>query len=185
MNDSTTNDQIVNAARAVREDLAEELAELAAMHAPTSRPGVALSTDGDPVLMITITPELGAALAQLLHARRRPIGDRLPARHLLALRAWVEGGSVVIEWKATHAIEVREVRCAKPCAIRAIEIVRPDATRRVVPMWIAGGELRTQLVPSIHVATGETIKVTLATPAELDPGTAWPGEADLFYEPIP
>lgn len=172
---STTNDdKITTAARAVRLELAEELAELATMRAPTSTPGVALSQQGDPVLLVTMTPELGAAVAALLRQRRQSDGGR--GRHLLALRSWIEGSAAVLEWRATHAIEIREVRCADPCSISKIEIVNPDGST-LGRVWITAPVP----MPRFHVLAGETIKITVANP--LDHIAA--GVVDLFYEPIP
>lgn len=172
---STTNDdKITTAARAVRLELTNELAELATIRAPTSTPGVALSQQqGDPVLLVTMTPELGAALVALLRQRR--LLDGGGGRHLLALRSWVEGSSGVLEWRTTHGIEIREVRCAPPCSISKIEILNVDGSTL--------GRVITALVPMprFQVLPGETIKITLANP--LDHIAA--GVVDLFYEPIP
>ena len=194
--DKSTEDQTARA-RGIREDLAAELEALAHPMTPTERgpsmPGVALSTVGPLLLLVTLTPELAAELACVLSLARlervrasthHQPQERAPnARHLLTLRRWIEpSAAVVLEWRATHAIEIRQVRSARPCTMTGIRITRTDGTWRTYNLAIHGndGDARTRLVPPIRVDAGETISVTLANPLEQTSG----GEADLFYEPI-
>lgn len=189
---STTNDddKITTAARAVRLELLQELERLAATHAPGSTPGVALSTHGDPVLLISMTPELGARLATILELHRgaliqegvapTPPGAKPTGAHVLALRTWVEAASrTEIEYTPTHSIEVHRVHCWAPCAIRTIEVRHRSGSTDVI--WSSDLSISPTVLtgsPMFRVASGVTLKIALSH--ALDHVAA--GVVDLFYE---